>query len=178
MYTLIFIFLIHTYFKWSEDTFFFPFTFFRPALYVKDEKIDITKGWWHHLTILFFLLERIIDLYLFSDFNVFFFWFYIRTDTSNFNVIVEKVKLHTWWWFKVYKSSLALDFHAWWSNPSLCIGYFTGWCRLLASFFFAFWFSCNARLVLIPGYVAWLFKKIKSIGSLFCYGWNKLISFF
>ena len=36
--------------------------------------------------------------------------------------LVEKVKLHSFWWMKATNISIRHNFHMWWSSPFVCLG--------------------------------------------------------
>ena len=35
--------------------------------------------------------------------------------------LLDKVKLHSYWWMKAYDTYIGLNFNMWWSNPFVCI---------------------------------------------------------
>ena len=34
--------------------------------------------------------------------------------------VLDKIKLHSWWWLKAQNSIYLMDFSSWWSNPTVC----------------------------------------------------------
>jgi len=36
--------------------------------------------------------------------------------------LLDKVKLHSYWWVKAYNADISLNFHMWWSNQFVFIG--------------------------------------------------------
>jgi len=36
--------------------------------------------------------------------------------------MLDKVKLHSFWWWKAYNVNLGLNSHVWWTSPFVCMG--------------------------------------------------------
>jgi len=41
---------------------------------------------------------------------------------STAHQLLEKVKLHSFWWLKAYNATFGVSFHMWWSSPFVCLG--------------------------------------------------------
>jgi hypothetical protein len=45
-----------------------------------------------------------------------------RNSTNTLHQLLDKVKIFSYWWLRTTDVTLEAHFHAWWSNPFLCLG--------------------------------------------------------
>jgi len=45
-----------------------------------------------------------------------------KAEKNTIHQMLDKVKLHSFWWLKAYNVNLCLISHMWWSSPFVCMG--------------------------------------------------------